>query len=302
MKKVQLSIPEPCHENWDAMTPTVQGKFCASCQKAVIDFTEMSDRQLAEFFKKPPSSVCGRFQQDQLNRNIEIPRKRIPWVRYFFQFSLPAFLISMKAGAQIGKPVLKGETVLVPKSDAAKIKPKNFTSRNKTTTSIENPQPICVSSPISMEADKIAELNPQAVNELNISSLLQGRVAGVVIVGGVSSKKSSRPSPKSQSVVKNISDATSKTPDTLYKKISVYPNPLKSNSIIKIDLKKLDAGIYTVSIVGMNGNSIHSKEASVQSKNETISFALKNVSAGTYFIRLFNQKTAASYSQKIIVQ
>jgi CarboxypepD_reg-like domain/Secretion system C-terminal sorting domain len=100
-KKLQLSIPTPCHENWDNMTPVQQGKFCGSCQKQVIDFSNMSDRQVAEFFKKPSTgSVCGRFMQDQLDRNIEIPKKRIPWLKYFFQFLLPAFLISVKATAQ----------------------------------------------------------------------------------------------------------------------------------------------------------------------------------------------------------
>jgi hypothetical protein len=67
----------------------------------VLDFTGMSDSQLASFFKKPSEgSVCGRFFQDQLDRSIEIPKKSIPWVKYFFQFALPAFLISMKATAQ----------------------------------------------------------------------------------------------------------------------------------------------------------------------------------------------------------
>jgi hypothetical protein len=44
--------------------------------------------------------VCGRFYEDQLDRSIEIPKKRIPWVKYFFQFVLPAFLLSLKASAQ----------------------------------------------------------------------------------------------------------------------------------------------------------------------------------------------------------
>src|SRR6478672_4555275 len=100
MKKIQLSIPRPCHENWDAMKPSEKGKFCASCQKTVIDFTEMSDRQIAEFFKRPIGSVCGHFYQNQLNKDIELPKKRIPWVKYFFQFTLPAFLVSMKSNAQ----------------------------------------------------------------------------------------------------------------------------------------------------------------------------------------------------------
>lgn len=97
MKKIHLSIPRPCHENWEAMTPTEKGKFCASCQKTVVDFTSMSDRQIAEFFKKPASSVCGRAHNDQLNRDILIPKKRIPWIKYFFQFTWPAFVLFLKS-------------------------------------------------------------------------------------------------------------------------------------------------------------------------------------------------------------
>ena len=107
-KKLNLTIPEPCHENWYTMTLVQQGKFCGSCQKQVVDFSTMSDRQLAEFFKKPSTgSVCGRFMTDQLDRSIEIPKKRIPWVKYFFQFAIPAFLVSIKVSAQKGQEKIK---------------------------------------------------------------------------------------------------------------------------------------------------------------------------------------------------
>ena len=100
-KRIQVTIDNPCHENWDNMTPSEKGRFCDSCKKQVIDFTNMSDAQLASFFKKPSNgSMCGRFYTDQLDHPIELPRKRIPWVKYFFQFALPAFLISMKTSAQ----------------------------------------------------------------------------------------------------------------------------------------------------------------------------------------------------------
>lgn len=92
MKKFAIRIPTPCHEDWNDMTPQGKGRFCASCQKTVIDFSVMSDRQIAEFFKKPAGLLCGRFHQDQLEREIQVPRKRIPWVRYFFQVSWPAFV------------------------------------------------------------------------------------------------------------------------------------------------------------------------------------------------------------------
>jgi type IX secretion system substrate protein len=110
-KKIQLQIPKPCHEDWDNMTPVEKGRFCSSCQKQVVDFSRMSDREVAMFFKKPSAgSVCGRFMTDQLDRDLEIPRKRIPWVKYFFQFLLPGFLISMKASAQKGEISVKKKT------------------------------------------------------------------------------------------------------------------------------------------------------------------------------------------------
>jgi hypothetical protein len=117
-KNLQLSIPEPCHENWEHMTPTDKGRFCAACQKDVVDFTNMSNAALIAFFrKKTTGSVCGRFYNDQLDTAIPIPTKRIPWAKYFFQITLPAFIASGKLMAQ-GQVVpqykdTKGKTVIV---------------------------------------------------------------------------------------------------------------------------------------------------------------------------------------------
>jgi hypothetical protein len=106
-KKFQLQIPEPCHEDWNKMNPGDKGRFCDSCQKTVHDFTGMSDMQLIAFFKKPSTgSVCGRFYNDQLERDFEIPRKRIPWLKYFFQLTIPVFLTGLKSYSQ-GKPFIK---------------------------------------------------------------------------------------------------------------------------------------------------------------------------------------------------
>src|SRR5215470_615046 len=116
-KKLQLQVPVPCHEDWENMTNAEKGRFCASCQKTVIDFSNMSDREIALFFKKSSAgSVCGRFLEDQLNRDMEIPRKRIPWIKYFFQFLLPGFLISMKATAQGKVKVMEEETNVAVKN------------------------------------------------------------------------------------------------------------------------------------------------------------------------------------------
>lgn len=103
--KLNLTIPIPCHENWDKMTPVEKGRFCGSCQKQVVDFSTMSDYELAKFFKKPilsqskDGSVCGRFMTEQLHRDIEVPKKRIPWLKYFFQMVIPALFLT-RASAQ----------------------------------------------------------------------------------------------------------------------------------------------------------------------------------------------------------
>ncbi|HEX2629968.1 MAG TPA: hypothetical protein VHM26_13175, partial [Chitinophagaceae bacterium] len=113
--KLQLHIPEPCHESWDNMSPVEKGRFCSSCQKQVVDFSVMSDRQIAQFFKQPlTNSVCGHFSGDQLNRDIDLPKKRIPWIKYFFHVAIPAFLISAKAKGQTVLGGIKPTTTCTP--------------------------------------------------------------------------------------------------------------------------------------------------------------------------------------------
>lgn len=67
---VHLSIPEPCHESWDAMTPADSGRHCAACQQVVVDFTQMSDAEVVAFLAQQPHVSCGRFGDDQLDRPL----------------------------------------------------------------------------------------------------------------------------------------------------------------------------------------------------------------------------------------
>jgi hypothetical protein len=72
-KHIQISIPHPCSENWDEMTPEARGRFCAHCQKTVIDFTAWSDTDLYNFFSKRSGDICGRFLGTQIDHPLSIP-------------------------------------------------------------------------------------------------------------------------------------------------------------------------------------------------------------------------------------
>lgn len=71
MQPVIIHQPAPCHENWDAMTPTGAGRYCAACQTQVVDFTHMTDEEVLAFLPHTiPGNRCGLFREDQVGRPL----------------------------------------------------------------------------------------------------------------------------------------------------------------------------------------------------------------------------------------
>ncbi len=75
---IRISIPKPCHEDWNKMTPADKGRFCANCQKKVYDFTFATDREILEKFNSG-ENLCGRFLPSQLGRELSVPRNKPSW-------------------------------------------------------------------------------------------------------------------------------------------------------------------------------------------------------------------------------
>ncbi len=67
---MKITIPIPCHENWEAMTPNEKGRFCSVCSKTVRDFTGASDNEMMIAFSDPSENICGNFRESQLNRDL----------------------------------------------------------------------------------------------------------------------------------------------------------------------------------------------------------------------------------------
>ena len=98
-KRTNLHIATPCHEDWNQMTATDAGRFCASCSKQVVDFTAMSDTQILQFLAGHKGELCGRFDGDQLNRPLVEPTlsKKKSW---YLALALPFSLFFQKGFGQ----------------------------------------------------------------------------------------------------------------------------------------------------------------------------------------------------------
>lgn len=126
---MHISIPTPCHEDWNAMTPNQQGRHCNACAKTVVDFTGMSDEEVQYFFinKKKEENVCGRFKNDQLRRiKVELPYNiytmTMPLWKQFLTACLLAFSSMLfSCDTLVGNNNTLGETIpFVMRDDTAK--------------------------------------------------------------------------------------------------------------------------------------------------------------------------------------
>ena len=64
-----INIPEPCSEDWNAMTPSDKGAFCKKCALDVYDFTNKSGDEIREVLTvNIGSRVCGHINKTQLDQ------------------------------------------------------------------------------------------------------------------------------------------------------------------------------------------------------------------------------------------
>ncbi len=102
-----ISIPKPCNEPWEAMTPAGGGHHCAACRKTVTDFTGWSDAAIAAFYSKPENATaCGRFLGTQLDRPLHLPHQPHSLLyRWVVAAGIAAItLTTLPAGAQTAAP------------------------------------------------------------------------------------------------------------------------------------------------------------------------------------------------------
>ena len=114
----KISIPKPCHENWDEMKSVEQGRFCASCSKVVIDFTSKTTNEIIDFLlSRGNEKVCGRARDEQLSLVPVRSRRNSKWTIFMaaLYFVFGSFLFtSCQSHKHVQRP-LEGKFLLEPK-------------------------------------------------------------------------------------------------------------------------------------------------------------------------------------------
>lgn len=87
--KLRITIPKPCHEDWNLMTPEETGRFCSVCSTGVVDFTNKTTAEIEDYYSNNKGKkICGRFKNSDVNTfDIKIPKsvltQQIPFQKAF---------------------------------------------------------------------------------------------------------------------------------------------------------------------------------------------------------------------------
>lgn len=113
-QKINIRIPEPCHEDWGQMSNVEKGRFCNSCSKIVVDFTLMQDQEIINYFKGAAAErTCGRFRMEQLAAPLTAAVVQKSVFRTYFSYPLQRIAAILITGITLlltsCKPSVKGE-------------------------------------------------------------------------------------------------------------------------------------------------------------------------------------------------
>ena len=329
---LQLSVPQPCHEDWHAMTPQQQGRFCNSCQKTVVDFTSMSDRQVLDYFAHTAGNVCGRFCSDQLNRNLSVPAvssSKTGW-KWLMAAVASLSLVSRKVQAQVQSQetsveqmTVKGDTILqgVQSAKAIIIKGRVTDKRKK---------PVEGASVMVNSKGTVTDSNgnflvsyrdiPSSKSQLTISALgferyelslnsgsnnleinVQlkddeiGNITTGIVVVGYTKKSKKQPSKHPSDSVWSFKNIFSR------EQVSVYPNPCKAGQTLHIVIK--DTGNWHLELFDLQSKLYHTHNVKQHDGKQAIDVTLPaNIPTGMYYIKVSNVFTRKQFIMQVIVE
>ncbi|HXB39739.1 MAG TPA: T9SS type A sorting domain-containing protein [Bacteroidia bacterium] len=309
---MKISINEPCHENWDAMTPNQQGAFCGSCKKDVVDFSKMGIEQIKSFFSKPQEGkVCGRFEEKQLQELSfdDFFAKFTYWnfskkfaVIFFMAFGFWIFSNS-NAVAQ-SNHMMKGEVAYIPE----KPKPvQKDTTRKHTATPVNTEKQVIMGKVKCTKPEPVKEPEPMIMGDVAIQQPIT-----VIESIPVNTKKDTSeiitvkqvvlidPTPKNNIIIPDAvikADTLANGTKRIIKNdnfVLIYPNPSNGNFVLEVPAQ--EGTKQTAYILDENGKLVFIKKT-----DGTTTFDASGLKAGIYTISIIGSAVDSVISKRLVI-
>jgi len=82
----------------------------------------------------------------------------------------------------------------------------------------------------------------------------------------------------------------------------IYPNPIRSNSTLTIELNQKQYGDHLLQLFNQSGQLIVSKDIYIDEKARLFTMNMPSIISGNYFLKLTSKTTGKSYTEKLIVE
>lgn len=272
-KKTYLNIPQPCHENWNEMTPQQQGRFCNSCSQSVIDFSKMTDKLILDIISKTSGSTCGRFSASQLQRSMHPTKAADHSRKLLLNILIPAFTLTLlnKTNAQekmaFVQPVINNAPAITLQKKDVSIVP------------IDSILPKLINGQTSQKN----QITSEPIIECAVDqSILMGKIAVVQNVTLIDTVKSF--------IQKSFGGQM----------FTVIPNPAKSGGSVRLIFKK--TGVYVVDLYDNAGKLYVQNKFTTSKINQVIVFNIPpGIARGMFYLKAMNPSTKTSYTEKMVI-
>ena len=87
-----ISINKPCHQEWENMSISEQGRFCSSCKKEVRDFENANIGDIKKAYSESVGGMCGRIPVKLMQEQYAENETRKLHFSYLKKFCLAAVL------------------------------------------------------------------------------------------------------------------------------------------------------------------------------------------------------------------
>jgi len=317
-KSIRVQVKEPCHENWQNMTANEKGRFCASCQKTVVDFTLMNDRQILEHLSKANGGTCGRFANDQLERDLKakVVKSKSRWA-YFLNMLIPVLFTNLGSSTK-GDAVTKGRPTMVNSA--------NFEDDLKYSGTVGIV--IIWDSTVQEEKPPATDCPARELEEEILPDTMVKFIPPIIAFDDTTSPKADTfikgevkiPLPENCSygrlggisigttIIEEPNSIKQFAKDTLAKlgikrPIKAYPNPVTAGQSVTIDFSPKSLGTYNVDLFDINGRMIYSRQVNMVFEKQSFQVpTISSWSKGTYIIRITGEGKDNVHNVKVMVR